>query len=97
MHPRPLHRPTVQQGRLAGRAPEAPPPYTSERRVTPMPPEPNRFEQRRVVPDAWGRMSLAGNSTDRVVVQSPLQASRGGSTPILCGFAAFLLASYFAR
>ena len=96
-HPTPMHRPTVQQGRIAGPAPAAVHhSSTVERRITPMPPEPNRYNLRPVVTNAWGHQSLAGDGNDRTVVQgAAVQAA--SNTPLLCGVAAFLLGCYFAK
>ncbi len=94
MIPRPQHGPQVQQARLGyGSPPRAAGTANTIRR--PNPPPPNRYEQRAVVLDRWGRASLAGNETDRAVVSAP-DPSSGSSSGFLCAAAGFLLAAMFA-
>ena len=68
---------------------------TTITRVTPLPPQASRMEQRPAMLDKWGHMSLAGLAGDREVV--PVGASSSsGLSPIICGVGGFLLFSLFS-
>ncbi len=94
--PRPMHAPTVQQGRI-GVGDHAPNTETVRRSLSVMPPNASRIETRQAVLDGWGRMSLAGNDGDRLVVPADSSGSGGSNMPILCAVAGFLLMSAVSR
>lgn len=86
------HTPPVQTARKVMGWVEPP---RTQKVLSPMAPQPSRMEQRPVVLDGWGRHSLAGNDSDRVVV--PEQSASFPVPPIACAVAGFVLYSLLSR